>query len=137
MNVTQLAKELLEHKAKRSKLEAEVDEIKSIEGKLTYNILQLMDASSMDAFRVEGHTFTATPDYPVHIEDKDALFGWMKERGILEELVSFRTDQAASLYKRELDDCINRQGKDAALSFIIPGLKPGVEYKKLSIRKAK
>lgn len=85
-------------------------------------MLAMLDEAKLPSFRCEygnvGKTMRMSIKTPKSPEDRSAFFGWLKSKGIFDDVISVYSATLNSLYKDEFQAAKERGEED----FKIPGL---------------
>jgi len=122
----------------RKEIEEKKAELKVLNGefeKLEAEILQIFDALEIESIKIHDYNFFTSEESsvktPKTLEEKLALFEFLKENGIFNEIVSVNSQSLNSLYKSFAEEAL----KKGILEFSMPGIQPPTTYKQLKMRK--
>jgi hypothetical protein len=68
-------------------------------------------------------------------EDRDAFFGWLKERGLFEHMITVNSNTLNSLYMKEWEVAKESPDPVDALTFSIPGIPEPKLHETVSLRR--
>lgn len=131
-----LCEEIFQQRARIAKLEEELDPEKKRLDELERKMLLIMEETDRDKIHVKGHGTLYimnrfTVQTPKSLEDKRALFHYLSDKGIFDEMVSVNSQTLNSFYKTEMEQAIAEGNVD----FKIPGVGDPVHSKKLCVKK--
>lgn len=122
----QIAEQEMETKALKAKLRA-----------LCGAILKTLDAMEAQSIKSQGYLFykerKANVTVPETPEEKQALFDYLRQEGIFNEMVSVNSKTLNSLYKEKAEDAAN----SGILEFEMPGVGKPTEVYILKMKSAK
>lgn len=132
-----ITKEAAELKDRISELEITLKNRQDKYRKLCDVILKTLEMMELDQVRAHGYLFfkevKSSVRTPKDMESKQALFAYLRERGIFDEIVSVNSMTLNSLYKSLADEAL----KNGILDFKMPGVPEPKPYTNLKLRKAK
>lgn len=99
-------------------------------------ILETLNALEIDSVKGHGFMFYKTQESsvktPKTLEDKRALFDFLREKGIFDEMVSVNSQTLNSLYKNLAQEALEQ----GVLEFNMPGIAEPTNFTKLKMRKS-
>lgn len=136
--VEELAKKIKDKRAEKeekaeilSKCNQELDELEQ-------KAVLMLKEIGKSSYKGEHGTLTKVVKWqvkqPETEEDREKFFGWLKEKGIYEQVISVNSQKLLSLYLQEWD-AVKQSDPMDALNFRIPGIKEATSYETLSFRK--
>lgn len=135
-SLTSKLEELLMERDEKAELEARIDEIQKRINTLENLIIEGMEDANIDKLSAHGKTFSVLYNYsaktPKTPEDKQAFFGWLKEQGLFDSMITVNSQTLNSLYNRLRNDAIKKGDN----FFTIDGITEIDSYKKLSVRQS-
>lgn len=131
-----LAKRVAELKAEITKRETDLGLVKEDYQKLSGAMLRALELMDVESIRAHGYLFyketkTSVP-VPKTLEDKQALFDYLQERGIFLESVSVHSQTLNSLYRTYAEEAAEK----GVLDFRMPGVGEPTSFVNLKLRKA-
>lgn len=128
--------------AEVARLRAEKDETKataelasSAFTKAANELLNMLEAAEMDSFTAHGFLFftkeQASVKVPKDPEARDALFAFLKEKGIFDEVITVNSRTLNSLYNSLADEALTTGNID----FRMPGVSEPTPFKTLQLKK--
>ena len=130
-----LLKEAADLKIECSKLSADLDAKKERLTSILNTTRTTLEAQGMDSVRAHGYLFykktkisVQTPKTP---EEKQALFEWLKERGLFVEMVSVNSATLNSFFNSEAD----KAAEKGNFEFRIPGVGEPKPYTTLEMKR--
>jgi hypothetical protein len=119
-------------------LKPETDRLAELQAK----ILVHLEQNEMEKFAVKGFgTYFLKSNFSVKVpkldDDRIAFFGYLKEKGIFEQMITVNSMTLNAWYKQEMDALIERAGKgeDVDPDFKIPGIEEPKPWNTLNFRK--
>lgn len=103
-----------------SRVKKEINELLEIE---EARMIEMLASNQLTSYKGPGGkvvlAYRTSVRVPKEGNDKAALFEWLREKGLYDQLVSVNSQTLNSLYKSELDEAKERGETD----FAIPGLR--------------
>lgn len=132
-----ICRALFDERAKLDELEAAAKNQSGKVEALKAKIIAHMEAAGLEKFAVAGLGTVFTTDrftvtVPKDGEARDAFFGYLKSRGIFEELITVNSQTLNAFYKRCLDEAVEKGNPD----FKVPGIGEPKHVRTLGMRKA-
>lgn len=136
--VEELARQIKEkRKEKEEKAEilsqcnSELDELEQL-------AVRMLKEIGKSSYKGEHGTLTKVVKWqvkqPETEADREQFFGWLKEKGIYDQVISVNSQKLLSIYTQEWD-AVKASDPLEALNFKIPGIKEATSYETLSFRK--
>lgn len=129
---TALASEL---KLKIEQLEAEKDKFQSEFNEVSSDLIKIIEASEIKGVKMYGFNFSvvekASVKTPKTLEEKAALFEYLRSINLFDEMVTIHSTSLNSLYKEKAKEA----AEQGILMFQMPGVEEPKPYKQLSMRK--
>lgn len=131
-----LAKRVAELKAEITQKETDLGLVKDEYQKLSGAMLRALDLMDLESIKAHGYLFyketkTSVP-VPKTLEDKQALFAYLEERGIFLESVSVHSQTLNSLYRTFAEEAAEK----GVLDFRMPGVGEPNSFVNLKLRKS-
>lgn len=117
-----MIKEMYELDDQIGALEAEADKIKKVRDNTKARVLTIFQEFNKTSYRtgrgiiVRQKRFTVA--HPKDPEKKAAFYGFLKEQGVFEDMVSVHSQTLNSWYKEQMDEAI----KAGNVDFAVPGV---------------
>jgi hypothetical protein len=132
----QLCIELFKQKAVVEEHEDALKDQNQKYAELKAEVISYMEHLEKDKYPVKGHGTLSLSDrfsvrVPKTLEEKKALFEYLKEKGIFFEMASVNSQTLNSFYKAEMEEAAKQGNTD----FSIPGVGEPNHQRTLSIRK--
>lgn len=109
---------------------------------LNFKIQTCLEHLELEKFAIPGYgTYFLKDNFSVKVpkleDDRNAFFGYLKERKIFDSMITVNSATLNGWYKQELADLVERaeRGEDVDPDFKIPGIAEPSEYKSLQFRK--
>lgn len=135
MELGKLAEHGYSIKNKIDALEAEAKSLGEELKKIQEQIMLMMKESEMSSFKHALGTVVLTTRFtvknPATPEDKQAFFGYLKDKGIFDDMVSVHSQRLNSWYKEEMEVAKTEGNFD----FKIPGIGDPSSMEYLTFRK--
>lgn len=97
-------------------------------------LLKMLEASELNSINAHGYTFyinsSMSVTTPKSYEDKQALFNFLKERGIFDDYISVNSKSLNSLYNKLAEEAL----ENGIIEFKMPGIEEPKEVKTLRLR---
>lgn len=97
-------------------------------------LLKMLEASELNSINAHGYTFyinsSMSVTTPKSYEDKQALFNFLKERGIFDDYISVNSKSLNSLYNKLAEEAL----ENGIIEFSMPGIEEPKEVKTLRLR---
>lgn len=127
--------EAAELKRSVTELEEELKRKKDTLAVLSEKIVATLEASEVDSVRAHGFLFyierRSSVTTPKTLEEKRALFDYLREQNIFDEMVSVNSQTLNSLYKQLEAEALER----GELEFKLPGVAEPVTYTTLKMKR--
>lgn len=98
-------------------------------------IIRILEASEIDSVKMNGFNFYVeekeSVKVPKTLEDKLALFEYLRSLGLFDEMVSMNSMTLNSFYKTMSEEALAK----GILEFRMPGVEAPTSYKQLKMRK--
>lgn len=115
--------------------EEEVKRLKALKTNTEKRLLAFMEEFDKTSYRSTWGTLVRSGRYswktPKTPESREAFFGYLKERGVFDGLISVNSNTLASFAKQEMEAAVERQDID----FAIPGLDDPTYTERVALRK--
>lgn len=119
-------------------IEAKKAELERLQGEfatIQLEMINILETLEIDSIKAHGFNFYIEEKYsvktPKTLEEKKALFDYLKQQGMYDEMVSVNSQTLNSYYKA-MSDQAEGQG---ILDFQMPGIEPPTSYKQLKMRR--
>ncbi len=100
------------------------------------SLQKIMEAAGVDSFKSHGFTFfleeRTSVKTPKTVEDKRALFEFLKEKEIFDEIASVNSQTLNALYRSLSEEAAS----NGVLEFKMPGVEAPTVYTNLKMRKS-
>lgn len=130
-----LCESLIKARDSKDELNKELKLVQEAIDELEIRILNVMKENALPNFKGEFGTVsiknTKSITQPDGMEAKLQLFGYLREQGIFEEMVSVNSRTLSSWANKEIE----AKEKEGVFGWVPPGLKPPETYSSLSVRK--
>ena len=138
LTLKQLTTKCQEYADLRDKKEELEARLKEVEGQLTGlegKILEYLKEYGMPNFKGAFGTIsirtTKTVNQPATAEDKHALFDYLREQDLFENMVSVNSRTLSSWANKEIE----AKEKEGIYNWTPPGLKPAAEFQKITLKR--
>lgn len=135
--LTTKCQEYADLREKKKELEERVSEVEKqltgLEGKILEYLKEYGLPNFKGAFGTISIRNTKTVVQPATAEDKRAFFDYLREQGIFEDMVAVNSRTLSSWANKEIE----AKEKEGVYNWTPPGLKPAVEFQKITLTKAK
>lgn len=108
--------------------------------KLGYKIMAILKTLNRKNYKSEAGTFTIVEKTRVSIpqtnEDKEALFRWLRDRGLYEAYATVNSNAINSLFNEEYEQVKRSGDPEQIMNFSIPGLSQPKVHEIISFRRS-
>jgi hypothetical protein len=133
--LTELCEKYKEKKAEKKCLEDQVKEINKDLSSIQTKILAYLDEYGMKSFNGDFGSVSRRKNYsvkqPASPEAREAFFGYLKDQGVFDQMISVNSRTLASYVKQEIE-AAKEAGK---LDFVPPGIDKPEIVETISMRK--
>lgn len=131
----QLSERLVLARESKDTIAAELKGLQEVIDDIEIKILNILKENALPSFKSEFGTISIKNNksitQPEDLAAKRALFGYLQEQGIFEEMVSVNSRTLNSWANKEIE----AKESNGVFGWVPPGLKPPSEYQTLALRK--
>lgn len=135
-DLTEITKAAVELKEEIGKADAALKSKKERFQELSNQILKTLELMELDSVKAHGYLFfkeeKSSVVTPKTIEEKQALFDYLQEKGLFMEMVSVNSQTLNALYKSMAEQA----AEEGILEFKLPGVPEPTVYTNLKLRRS-
>ena len=132
----ELAKLIVELKDKREAAERQAKSLKAEEDQAKECLLRIMETLELESFKAQGFNFFPVNEsrvsMPKEQADKQKLFSFLEEKGVLQDYLTINSQSLNSLFKTYSAEAV----ENGVFDFNLPGVKEPFIQTVMRMRKA-
>jgi hypothetical protein len=104
--------------------------------KLKFKMNSILGEHNMSYFKSEFGSITRKAEFSVKVPklqaDREAFFAYLREKELFDQMITVNSKTLNSYVKEQRDAALD----EGVVDFSIPGIEPGIEIYRISMRKA-